>query len=350
MNFEFFNHIYEKSECDEVKVIGKDVIQEGKAYHLLGMTRKNKEVTVYVLEWNETMDEEVDEDIEGIYREKTPRESMKENMREKNNSIFFHAIELKSGGMVYETASGASGRMNNNDYSETVLLFAKMYQAGWKLSEESLFYEIPWSSMFLTEITLREEYDKLPDFSKELSISYDFIPAECAIEQPIVLKPGMEAVIPFSMEDGRTAECYINRVTAMDVWKEQEERFADPVYRERMLQHVTEEELEDMKTQVLQILEESCPKGKYYYVVEYECTQDVSLRFFDKASLDTIPEPKAGSTSALFMSAKPDKELGSHGWKLRGCVIQTPMDTETEEMEAELFSYRERTTRKELQL
>ena len=73
ITFEFFNHIYEKSECDEVKVIGKDVIQEGKAYHLLGMTRKNKEVTVYVLEWNETMDEEVDEDIEEAPETEAPK-------------------------------------------------------------------------------------------------------------------------------------------------------------------------------------------------------------------------------------------------------------------------------------
>lgn len=346
MDFEIFNVMYEKSKCDEIKAIGRDVIHEDKAYHLMGMMRKNKEVTVYVLE----MDEDDEEHTEVRYEEKTPRESMKEGMRKRNTSIFLHTREFRSCDVVYETSGGNSGNMKNCDYCEAYLLFTRMYEAGWRVSEKSAFYEMPWSKMFLTEIKLREEYDALPDLSQGLSISYDFMTAECAVEVPVLLKSGMEAVIPFTMADGSSAECYINGVHAMDVWAEQEKHFADSAYRERMLQHVTEEEFENMKEQVFQILAETCPKGKYYYVVEYECTQDVSIRFLDKAYLDTIPKPKNGSASALLMNAKPDKELGSHGLKLRGCVIQAPLDTDTEDLEAELFSYCERMSQKELMI
>ena len=74
-------------------------------------------------------------------------------------------------------------------------------------------------------------------------------------------------------------------------------------------------------------------------VLEYECTEEVSLAFYAKESLDMIEEAKEGGASALLMRVKPDKETGTHGLKLRGCVIQNPLEAHTQTLEAELFSY-----------
>lgn len=52
-------------------------------------------------------------------------------------------------------------------------------------------------------------------------------------------------------------------------------------------------------------------------------------------------KPNKGSATSVLMMVKPDAETGSHGLKLRACVIQTPVEPGTERVEAELFSYTE---------
>lgn len=132
----------------------------------------------------------------------------------------------------------------------------------------------------------------------------------------------------------------------MDIWEKQEKKFSDSAYREKMLQHVSEEELERMKQHFFEVLEEHCPKGKCYMTIEYECSEDVSLNFYDREYLDTLPKPNKGSASALLMSVKPEKETGEHGYKLRGGVIQKPLDRNVKKMDAELFSYVETVQKK----
>ena len=40
------------------------------------------------------------------------------------------------------------------------------------------------------------------------------------------------------------------------------------------LQHYTQEEFEKRRQSVLEMIEEACPKGMGYFMVEYECTAD----------------------------------------------------------------------------
>jgi len=86
--------------------------------------------------------------------------------------------------------------------------------------------------------------EQLPEWSDEVWITYDTSPKESAIEQSVTLEIGETKELSFSLQDGRDATCYINRVCLTDVWAEKEKRFADPAYRERMLQHVSEEQLD----------------------------------------------------------------------------------------------------------
>ena len=100
--------------------------------------------------------------------------------------------------------------------------------------------------------------------------------------KPVCLRPGEEAEITFSLEDGRSGICYVNRVYPIDIWRENEERFRDPRYLEIM----TAEELEKHKKEFFEGLEQDCPRGMCYLGIEYECTLDGNLTFYDKAFLD----------------------------------------------------------------
>ena len=334
MNFAFFDIVYSNATFDEIQVIGKEGEKNGRPYHIIGMTRKEKKATVYVLEWLDTSWQEE------VFQTKTPRASLKRGIEEqKNSSFFLHIREFLIGEKRYEVAGGSSGPIKSNDYCEAFLLFLRMREAGWSIPTDSVFYETGWDCFSITSIELREELDCLPEWSGEIQVLADSMPESGAIELPVCLECGKTEELAFVLEDGTLANCYINNVYAMDVWAEEEKRFSDPVYRERMLQHVSEAELEQMKEHLFATLAEHCPKGKQYMVLEYECTENISLAFYDKEYLDCIEIPKEGSASAFLMRVKPDKEIGSHGLKLRGCVVQKPLDADTKTIEAELFSY-----------
>lgn len=351
MNYQFFDLLYRKFQCDEVKVIGKEIEYDGRWYHIIGLTLKEKKATLYVFEFDENaVTDECDFSGERDM-EKTPRESMKQSMRQQENkSLFLHAREFRCDGRTYETAGSTSGSLKNNDQCEVQILCMLMRQAGWQIEKESVFYKAGWDALTFTEVELGDEFERLPDWKSNLTAVFDVMPRGCVVEMPVVLEPGKEKTINFAMEDGSDAECYINKVYLMDVWADAKEHFEHSEYRERMLQHMTVEEFETGKNHFMQALEETCPPGKYYMAVEYECSRDVSVSFYDKGYLDTVPKPKMGSATALLISVKPDKKMGSHGLKLRGCVIQTPLDAETESLDAELFSYSESVSKSEVML
>ena len=161
-----------------------------------------------------------------------------------------------------------------------------------------------------------------------------------------LFRPGEEAEIPFSLEDGRSGICYVNRVYPIDVWRENEERFKDPRY----LEIVSEEELEKQKKEFFEGLEQDCPRGMCYLGIEYECTLDGNLTFYDKAFLDGEPAEHKGSARIMMMLLRPDEPFGKHGLRQHGCVIQTPVLPEIREIEAELFFYMEMLDEEEMKV
>lgn len=250
-----------------------------------------------------------------------------------------HIRELQNGEKSYETAGGTSGSLRHNEPYEAFLLFLRMYEAGWEVSKDSYFYDVEWENLAVTNIELKDEFETLPEWTDDMQVLVDIMPEENLIELPVVLECGKTSELEFQMKDGSPATCYINKIDTIDVWADTEEEFADIEYRERMLQHMTEDELEDMKRDFLKALEQQCPRGKHYMVIEYECTQEVGLTFYDREYLDTVPKPSRGGATSVFMNVKPEVETGTHGLKLRGCVIQKPLDTDEKILEAELFYY-----------
>lgn len=334
MNFKRFQRLYARTDFDEVKVIGKDVEKNGQSYYLLGMTLKEKKASLYVLA---IADHAL---TEKAFREEVPRESLKANMEaRKNDSFFIHVREFRSKDQCYETAGACSGLLKHNDIYEAFMLFLRMHESGLEISENSPFYDIDWENLVVTNIELRDEFETLPEWTDDMQVLIDIMPEESMIELPVVLECGKTMELEFKLEDGSPAICYINKIDTMDVWADTEEKFANIEYRKRMLQHMTEEQLEDTKRDFLKALEQQCPRGKHYMVIEYECTQEIGLTFYDREYLDTVPKPSKGGATSVFMNVKPEAETGAHGRKLRGCVIQKPLDKHEKILEAELFSY-----------
>lgn len=336
MNFDFFSALYTNAEFDEIKVIGKEIEKEGRLYHIVGMTLKEKNATLYIMEFADCFSKE------DMVQEKTHRESLKENMESQENQSFFMKIrEFQSENIRFEIDGACSGPFKSSDYGEAIILFMKMRQAGWQVAEDSPFYNENWENLSITTIELRDEFETLPEWTDDMQVLIDSVPENFAIELPVLLECGKTMEIEFKLKDSSLAMCYINKIDTVDVWADGEKRFADSEYRERMMQYMTQAEFEQMKEQFFEVLSQHCPKGKHYMVIEYECNKEVGLSFYDREYLDTIEEPHEGSAAFMRMSVKPDAGTGSHGLKLRACVIQKPLDCETKALEAELFSYSE---------
>lgn len=339
MNFKYFDRLLTEAAYDDIKVIGKDAELDGNSVHIIGMTLKDEKAYVYGLELKKTSDEE--EDCIQAGRDQTRRQEFKDNCANESDIAFMRIREFHSNGKIYETAGASSSLIEKHNMAETMLLFLSMREKGWKVPEDSPFYEPFWECLYLTVVELRDEVEALPDWDKNLEIVVDHHSKTVILEIPCMLTCSEAPVIPFCLADGTQAECYINKVCPEDIWADHERRFADPEYIKRMSAYVSEQELQEMKAHVEEALIRVCPRGKCFMLVEYECSADVSVNFYAASYLNSKPQVQEGSATSLLMTHRPDAENGTHGLKLRGCIIQTPVERDAVSLDAELFSYTE---------
>lgn len=339
MNFKHFDKLLRKATYDEVKIIGKDVVLDGHYGHIIGMTLKDKQVFVYALELMEHSDSE-EEDFQTL-TEKTHRQQMKGSYENEKDTVFLRVREFCSNGKVYAVAGANSSMTENYNMAEHMLFYIMMREHGWKISEESPLYTSGWERLQMSVIELRDEMEELPDWGMDLEVVKDSYPKTELLEVPVMLTCGEQPVITFRLADGTQAECYINKICLQDVWAELEQRFEDEEYRNRVLEHMSMEEFQKMKEQCEEALLADCPRGMCYMLVEYECSRDVVLNFYATSYLDSKPRVHSGSATALLLMHRPDTKEGTHGLKLRGQVIQTPIEPKAASLEAELFSYTE---------
>lgn len=339
MNFEHFDRMLMEASYDEVKIIGKDVELDGHCAHIIGMTLKDKQARVYALELTEHSDTE--EELFQSVADKTHRQQMIDNCKNEKDIVFFRIREFHSNGKVYEVAGANSSITQDYNMAENMLFYMVMREHGWRMPENSPLYTANWESLQMSVIELRDEMEELPDWGTDLEIVKDNYPRTELLEIPVMLTCGETPTVSFCLEDGTQAECYVNKIFIQDVWADHERRFADEEYRSRMLEHVSEEELQRMKEQCEEALLADCPRGKGYMLVEYECNADVGVNFYATSYLDSKPKVHSGKAVSLFIMHRPDAAEGTHGLKLRGWVIQTPVELDTSCLEAELFSYTE---------
>lgn len=352
MNFETLKAFREEYTFDEVQIIGKDAAIENEMFHVAALARRGTEVKLFALSRCRSFDE-MNEEYDIYSSEKTNRERMEASLHAERQSSFLK--EIRQGEQVISFRSSATGNIENGDYVQGYVLFMRLLDAGWEPENSVFLRGTDWKNIALTEVTLAGEYDSLPrlDLSKKgLPVMGETSPGavSCLLAVPVLLEAGKEQTVLFAMEDGTKAFCYINRVYLQDLWEEQERQFADKEYRSKMLQHMSAEQLNEMKEKLDAALENLCPRGKRVFVVEYECSEDVSLKFYAKEYLDAIPKPSYGSAMMLMMHVKPDENTGKHGQKLQACVVETPVEPGETKLETELFSYTRIIPSREVQL
>lgn len=334
MNFKQFDRLLAKASYDEVQIIGKDVTLDGHFAHIIGMTRKDKQVLVYTLELTEQSEEE---ETFSSLTDQIHRQQMKKNYKQEINHAFLGIEEFHSNGKVSMVTGATSSQ---TEPEEHMLFYLKMKEHGWTMSNDSPLYTVGWNRLQLSVIEL-EEMDALPDWKTDLKIVKRSQPKTVPLEQAILLTCGEQPVISFHLEDGTPATCYINKIALYDVWAEQERKLEDEKYKKRMLEHVSMEEFQKMQKNLEEALLADCPREKCYMLVEYECNPDVCLNFYATSFLDSKPQVHSGNATSLLIMHRPDNATGSHGLKARGCVIQTPISPEKTSLKAELFSYTE---------
>lgn len=334
MNFKELQQAEKK--YDELMVIGKNIEKQGRIYHIAGMTRHEKQAVLYVLEQENFEENEIEESK--AQKESTNRMNMKNRSE---NSYFFDIEELKIGNDIYLVKTASSGCLGADNY-EKLLLFSDMLRAGWK-AQDSPFWSVDWDQLMLTEIVFEIQRDQLPAWQGEISVKLHRRYKTYFVEQPVCLTVGEETEIEFVLEDGRKGICYINKVSPVDVWKEQEEQFQNPKYLER----VTKEELEEMKQKFFSCLEQDCPRGMCYLGIEYECNIEGNIVFYDSAFLDAGPRIHNGSAASLMILLRPDEPVGKHGYPNHGCMIQTAVPPDVQKLSAELFQFLELLPEKE---
>lgn len=356
MNFEQMR--LARQTFDEVMPIGRTVEWEGKVYHIAGMTLSGNRAEMYVLEIVSEEAEPLENGMaecalteSGVTGTSGDADRQERHTNRKSMKVvpaecpFFNIVSIKLGERELETGSANSGPLALNEGcavdadSENLFLFYEMMRAGWELSEDSPFLTMDWNTLWLTRLTFRTEIEHLPvlDEKQEMMVKWGRRTKQHYVEMPVCLTVGEEAELNFVIADGRQGVCYINRVYPIDIWKENEEKFKNPRYLEIM----TAEELEKQKEDFFRNLEQDCPRGMCYLGIEYECTLEGSLAFYDRAFLESEPRISQGSASVMMMLLRPDEPIGKHGLLQRGCVIQTPVAPEVRQLEAELFRFDE---------
>lgn len=354
MTFEWLNYLKQENQFDEIQIIGRTVEVQGKYLYLLAMTRKGETARLSVLV-------QTDPDLwqEEQAECKTMRSSMKQHTMDADTGIAAYMEAVTVGDTVLELSGATSYNMGMNH--DVLVYLLQIMQAGWQLPEDHPFMEMDWEQIQFIQYECRHPFRQLLDCGQEpMVLRWGTGSREYLIEKRVLLTIAQEEQdirndkqISFTLTDkkgqARDGICYINRVTLMDPWKDLEEMWAMPEYQTRALEHMTLEELEQMKEETAKLLERKCPRGMRCPLVEYECTLDVSLSFYSSAYLKSKPTVSGTSASFLVIHPKPDNTHGTHGLPLKVCLMEDALPKETVQIRAELFQAYERTAGLEVQ-
>lgn len=312
----------------KVLPIGRTVERGGKRYHIAGLTQQGLGTRLHIVE---------------PFREPAPLRRGAHSHREELKADggpevrYFGCSFLRLGERTLPIRGGSSAPLRSaaQDW-EAIQIFFALLDAGWTIPD--WLREEDWDNLQL--VSLEVEADKLPDCRPEtpIVIGHRPDPARHFVEKTVTLQVGKCRTFSFLDHTGEAVRCYINSVTLLDMWKDAQERFRDPRYREL----AAPEQLREAQNQLFAVLEQTCPRGMCYVQVEYECSKEFSLHFYSKEFLRARPEIHMGSASTLMVLAKPDRPAGTHGLPLKGCVLQTPVTPDTVKIPAELLCYYEK--------
>lgn len=331
MKLSYLEDVYK--EWRDILVIGKTIERDNRKYHIVGMTL-DEEAQLYIIEpYSEP--ERFRWKTKGVRNQRQIQKEHRENETMQDSYLHCNAFYLGDQRLQVQEGSGGPLIHSMENY-EHIKLFFDMLRAGWTAPE--WLKDEEWDNLQMVTLTIAD-MTELPEYSSEMPviIKHHPQPVQHLLEKTVTLNVGKSRSFSFIDNYGDKVMCYINNVALIDVWKDAEEQFNDPRYAERF----SEEQMQEIRERRYEALRQSCPKGMCYIGIEYECSKDLSLQFYSKEYLKSVPETHGGSAVFLLMHFKPDKKTGIHGLPLKGSVIQTPVSPDTSKVPAELFYYME---------
>ena len=333
MKFQYLEGFHKS--WNDILVIGRTIEREGRKYHIVGMTLAD-EAKLYIIEpYSES--EHYNHKTKGV---RNQRKIMKEHTDAE--ICYLHCSDIYLGDQRLQVRSGSGGSLKySTENYEEIQLFFDMLRAGWKIPEWLKNEE--WDNLQMVTLVI-EDMEKLPQYSPEMSVTIKHSPSAIRhiVEKTVTLNVGKNRSFSFVDSYGDEVKCYINNVTLIDVWKDTEEQLKQRLNDTKYTEQFSGEQLQEIKEHSYRALEQSCPKGMCYIGIEYECSKDLSLQFYSKEFLKSVPIAHKGSSTFLMMRLKPDREMGLHNLPLKGCVIQTAVSPDTIKIPAELFLYMEK--------
>ncbi|MDE7312973.1 MAG: hypothetical protein K2N87_15350 [Eubacterium sp.] len=340
MNFKSLTELTQDHQYEELKVIGKDAFMGGKQVHVIAMVRKEDETTLFIM--SKAQGE--------MQKQEEPPKPNRQLLKDYVQNDFASVSKLEMDGRTFRSRSAQSGRLQACDL-DSLLILAKFMEAGWSLPQGHELLETDWEQIEVMRCIFHPTRKKLPDWDNaDVKVTWSAQLKQHFIEMPVTLEledtkedGTYERELSFmvSQDDGtkKEAVCYINRIRLVDIWAEEEARYEDPEYRRQVLEHVTEEEWEQLRQSSAKALENVCPRGMYFLVIEYECTLDLSLQFYLSDFLQAVPTFTEGEGESMLFGVQTGQERqGSHGMLLKEALIQQPISGEVTELSVELFA------------
>lgn len=200
----------------------------------------------------------------------------------------------------------------------TLLMGKEIDFTGWE--------NVDYRETELVTIEFCGQYKKIPQSLKEVEINLDFAPyfQKIPIKKKYLVKQGKQnRKLTITLPDQSKHPIYLLDFFYYDLWKEEEKRFDHPKYQQRF----SAEELNQMKKNFYQSLNEHYPPGTKIPVIEYECEESLSLEFYSQIELNERIKSNYGSCSSMVLLFKPEKKEGENGLYRRQCALGGMIET-----------------------
>ncbi len=318
------------NKISEIRIVGRDFSFGETDFHFLGFYREESNLYAVIISYNEELFEKKEQaridainacDLDCTYNP-TVRES--ERHRLLFDDPILHITKLVSGDTKLDSHS-SSCTLLENGIDENVILLTEFIRAGWECEK---FRFIPFDRLYINKVAFTGEYTEFPDISEKITLSFANTSKRILAEIPISVEIGTNDK---KIELPSDENIYIREARLLDMYDEMEQLFSSERFREIC----TPEEIEKQRENFIENFSPCCPKGKYYIAIEYEVHENTSVEIKLKSVLDSPPIEKEGCMAFIIRS---DSAPLHDGLSVKTAIIDTPFDSDTKSVEAEIFT------------
>jgi len=321
------------SKLSEIFVVDKTVATDGGILHIMGVSYHENKLCLFTLQYDEIIADNIQR---GEYEKLPKRILNRDNIiypKYKTSPDFLGFVdEIFIGDHKFETRRSDTTRCSTR-YSEGIPTLLTFLQKGWQ--GKGIEYQ-NLDMLFMTIYELEGDYQSMPDLGCNPSFRFirDSSYNKYLVEQPINLIIDGEYEDKIWFSDKLTEGKYwiqINNVSLYDPRVKMEKAFSHPSYTERF----SPVEIEKLKSEYE--INEECPVGMGFIIIEYECEENITPKFHTSSWLESKYISK---NSSRVIIVRPEKQTGICGLKLRAIAIDDqPLPVNTKEVNVELASY-----------